>query len=66
MPGGDRTGPLGRGPKTGRRVGYCEGNEDPGYVDWRSRRGQGRGFLRGFREEYQAKRNRRQRRDRQI
>ena len=23
MPGGDRTGPLGQGPMSGRRVGWC-------------------------------------------
>lgn len=23
MPGGDRTGPLGTGPRTGRGMGYC-------------------------------------------
>lgn len=25
MPGGDRTGPLGMGPMTGRGLGYCAG-----------------------------------------
>ena len=25
MPGGDRTGPLGQGPRTGRGAGYCTG-----------------------------------------
>ena len=25
MPGGDRTGPLGQGPMTGRGAGYCGG-----------------------------------------
>ncbi|MDI6718096.1 MAG: DUF5320 domain-containing protein [Methanomicrobiales archaeon] len=29
MPGFDRTGPLGRGPRTGRGMGYCR----PGLVD---------------------------------
>ncbi|MFO8129981.1 MAG: DUF5320 domain-containing protein [Bacteroidales bacterium] len=29
MPGRDRRGPLGAGPLTGRRMGYCAGNEDP-------------------------------------
>ena len=48
MPGGDRTGPAGRGPKTGRQAGYCDGNEEPGYVDPRPRRGLGLGFRRGF------------------
>ena len=40
MPGGDRTGPQGYGPKTGRGLGYCTGNEVPGY----SNRFYGRGF----------------------
>jgi hypothetical protein len=31
MPGGDRTGPRGFGPLTGRRGGYCAGYERPGY-----------------------------------
>jgi hypothetical protein len=41
MPGGDRTGPTGGGPKTGRGMGYCTGNDRPG-----SGFGRGRG---GFR-----------------
>ncbi|MCJ7607959.1 MAG: DUF5320 domain-containing protein [Thermoplasmata archaeon] len=32
MPGGDRTGPWGRGSRTGRALGYCAGNEVPGYT----------------------------------
>ena len=32
MPGGDRTGPAGQGPATGRRLGYCVGYETPGYT----------------------------------
>lgn len=31
MPGGDRTGPLGRGPMTGRGAGYCAGYGVPGF-----------------------------------
>ena len=31
MPIGDRTGPRGLGPKTGRGVGYCTGFRSPGY-----------------------------------
>ena len=46
MPGGDRTGPLGLGPRTGREVGYCAGFGVPGYVNPRS--GFGRGFGRGW------------------
>lgn len=31
MPYGDRTGPNGMGPLTGRRMGFCAGNDRPGY-----------------------------------
>lgn len=31
MPGGDRTGPRGMGPMTGRGAGYCSGNEVAGW-----------------------------------
>jgi hypothetical protein len=31
MPGGDRTGPAGMGPMTGRAAGYCAGYPMPGY-----------------------------------
>lgn len=31
MPRGDRTGPAGAGPMTGRGSGLCRGNEYPGY-----------------------------------
>lgn len=30
MPGGDRTGPRGLGPLTGRAAGFCTGGEGPG------------------------------------
>lgn len=43
MPGGDRTGPGGRGPITGRGMGLCAGYEGPGYLRPRF----GRGFFRG-------------------
>lgn len=33
MPGGDKTGPQGEGPQTGRQAGYCSGNEDAGYSE---------------------------------
>lgn len=33
MPGGDRTGPLGEGPKTGRAAGFCTGYRMPGYMN---------------------------------
>jgi hypothetical protein len=32
MPGGDRTGPMGAGPRTGRGMGYCSGYNWPGYT----------------------------------
>lgn len=40
MPGGDRTGPMGTGPMTGRRMGWCAGADHAG---------PGTGFGRGFR-----------------
>jgi len=33
MPGGDRTGPAGMGPMTGRAAGYCAGYNVPGYMN---------------------------------
>ncbi|MFW6381176.1 MAG: DUF5320 domain-containing protein [Bacillota bacterium] len=47
MPAGDGTGPAGRGPMTGRGLGYCAGYQVPGYMNNAApRRGFGRG--RGF------------------
>jgi hypothetical protein len=43
MPRGDRTGPEGLGPMTGRAAGYCAGYNVPGYMNPGSRRGRGRG-----------------------
>ncbi|NLV18511.1 MAG: DUF5320 domain-containing protein [Bacteroidetes bacterium] len=43
MPAGDRSGPLGQGPGTGRAFGYCYGFDSPGYT-----KGSGRGMGRGF------------------
>jgi len=49
MPRGDRTGPLGEGPKTGRQMGYCAGYESPGFAGMQTKwKGAGRGFSRGF------------------
>ena len=48
MPGGDRTGPVGRGPMTGRAAGFCAGFSDPGFSNPDSSRGFGRGMGRGF------------------
>ena len=47
MPGGNRTGPLGMGPMTGRAAGYCVGYGMPGYVNPAFGRGWGMGFGRG-------------------
>jgi hypothetical protein len=44
MPGGDRTGPQGEGPRTGRGLGYCADNDQPGYAS--PQQGQGFGFRR--------------------
>jgi hypothetical protein len=43
MAGGDRTGPSGMGPMTGRGLGYCTGNSIPGYNHPGCRRNTGRG-----------------------
>jgi hypothetical protein len=40
VPRGDRTGPLGLGPRTGRGAGYCGGHKMPGFMN----PCQGRGF----------------------
>jgi hypothetical protein len=54
MPGGDGTGPMGLGSRTGRRLGYCSGFSVPGFMNagagrrfFRRGFGRGRGF--GFR-----------------
>jgi hypothetical protein len=47
MPGGDRTGPMGRGPMTGRGAGYGGGYGVPGYMNPIPGRGFGFGFGRG-------------------
>jgi len=53
MPRGDRTGPAGMGPMTGRAAGFCAGYNVPGFMNpvggrgyWGRGRGMGRG--RGF------------------
>jgi hypothetical protein len=51
MPGKDRTGPLGAGPKSGRAMGFCSGADMAGYVNagFGARGcGRGMGFGRGF------------------
>ena len=48
MPFGDRTGPAGLGPMTGRGAGYCAGYAVPGTMNPAPSRGfWGRGFGRG-------------------
>jgi len=65
MPAGDRTGPMGMGPMTGRGAGYCSGYDAPGYATpgprwglgwgrgraggWGGGWGRGRGFRYGYR-----------------
>lgn len=51
MPRGDRTGPMGMGPMTGRGTGFCGGFGAPGFmnaVPGRGGMGFGRGRGRGF------------------
>ncbi len=47
MPRGDKTGPTGMGPMTGRAAGYCAGYRMPGYTNPLPGRGFGMGFGRG-------------------
>lgn len=47
MPGGDRTGPAGEGPMTGRKLGFCGGGDGPGWAGAGRGMGRGRGG-RGF------------------
>lgn len=48
MPRGDRTGPAGMGPMTGRAAGYCAGFGVPGYDNPIGGRGLGFGYGRGL------------------
>lgn len=48
MPAGDRTGPWGMGPRTGRGFGYCSGYAAPGYMNPGPGMGFGRGYGRGM------------------
>jgi len=43
MPRGDRRGPDGAGPMTGRALGYCAGNDQPGFTANAAPQGAGRG-----------------------
>ncbi len=58
MPGGDRTGPAGMGPMTGRAMGFCAGYPVPGTMNpvgggFRGF-GRGRGGGRGWRHQFYA------------
>jgi hypothetical protein len=44
MPRGDRTGPMGMGPMSGRGAGYCANYQMPGFMNRFSGRGSGAGF----------------------
>lgn len=48
MPRGDRTGPQRRGPKSGKGLGYCAGNSEPGCQHSRQE-GNGQGKRKGRR-----------------
>ena len=49
MPRGDRTGPAGTGPMTGRGVGFCSGFSVPGFMNGIGRRmGRAMGWGRGW------------------
>ncbi len=55
MPRGDRTGPMGLGPMTGRAAGYCAGYSVPGFMNpWGGRFFGGWGRGRGYRNWYYA------------
>ncbi len=60
MPRGDRTGPNGMGPRTGRGAGFCNGYNRPGYMNGGAGtgfgygRGMGRGYGRGMGYGYAA------------
>jgi len=47
MPRGDRSGPDGMGPMTGRGLGYCAGSDRPGFMADEPPRG-GAGYGRGY------------------
>ena len=59
MPGGDRTGPVGAGPMTGRGAGYCNGFNRPGGFNAGAGMGRGRRSMnnRAGRPGYQFREN---------
>jgi len=48
MPRGDRTGPHGEGPMTGRRLGYCAGNDQSEFNSTPGNFGRGYGRRHGW------------------
>jgi hypothetical protein len=54
MPRGDRTGPFGSGPRTGRGAGYCGGTGAPGFASGGPGAGISRGAGRGWRRWFRA------------
>ena len=55
MPFGDRTGPLGQGPRTGRGAGFCGGFGGAGFMNRGGGFGRGRGGSgRGWRNQFCA------------
>lgn len=54
MPGGDKTGPMGMGPMTGRGAGLCAGFAAPGFADRVLGGFFGRGGGRGWRNMFYA------------
>ncbi len=48
MPNGNHKGPVGNGPKTGRRAGFCAGFDGPGYQNGGPRSDAGMDMGRGF------------------
>jgi hypothetical protein len=49
MARGDRRGPEGRGPMTGKGAGFCSGNNAPGFMNRAHRGGMGYGMSLGSR-----------------
>lgn len=49
MPKGDRTGPVGTGPRSGRMAGFCRGFNTPGYATASISVGSGMGMGRRYR-----------------
>ncbi|MFW5754190.1 MAG: DUF5320 domain-containing protein, partial [Marinilabiliaceae bacterium] len=49
MPGGDKSGPMGQGPMTGRNLGFCGGYDTPGFAKGYGQVGRGSGMGHGRR-----------------